>query len=768
MRLTMNEDGFYIGIVQDRFSSDPVDRIVVSPLMECDGKNTWIDIDKVRCRQLFPDKGLVVSFIDDANLLEGQVIKFKVHQNSKYIPGNSLRHAKFSIDKNQFYVLTELLILDFKGSETDLREAVLSGNLIYNRKHNSKCFIALGKKRWLGVLTFKLNDPLRRLIPNDPENWRKLEIRQIEESDRIKPASLDVRVFVDPSRDFGMSVDLDNWQPKATFIKRLISRLNEHLEKLKSAHHNSSLDLYEFRNLIRQKKRDKAILHRLQEHENMENLQKEDIDSIVQLLTAMEPFHSELEKIKQTIIAQLMEEIKTKDEQEVSPLRQEKDGLKIEITDLKREASELHCKIQEEIERERNNAQEEIKEFRRDAQEKIELELIPKRQEKSDIEQQIITLQQEAIALELTLETQRNQINQTLDEFEQLLNERLNRLVVEPSSVLAEALANNTFLRLVLGRNKQSLNLKSSTLYPKNILAYQIKKGFIFDNPNSLLTTYQKRLERADVDKKLAGWTTSTVLAGLVPIFKGSAIRRALNVFTNHLTYGRCFELPLSPEIISIERLFTIGQSGNASSLGILDTALLCAASHHEALFMLVLEGLDRAPSQYFLDTLLDWYGQRLIGMPGNNFLSQHLKELWKNYGLTDEIMNWPSNLLLAATVNGLADGFPVSNAAMGKIVEVDIEPQGNHLDIHPAVLDQNARKPVGEVAATQWDEWQKISQDQDVSRMTQQITNIPQNKKPDNAKKEIALRLFAALLVLEKSDNDAIDLIQHYLIKLP
>lgn len=110
----MTEDGFYIGIIKDRFSGSPVDRIVLSPLMEWDGqKNIWIDIDKFRCQQLFPDRGLIISFIDDTNLLESQVIKFKVHKNQKYIPGNSIRHAKYSIDKSHFHVLFELLILDF-------------------------------------------------------------------------------------------------------------------------------------------------------------------------------------------------------------------------------------------------------------------------------------------------------------------------------------------------------------------------------------------------------------------------------------------------------------------------------------------------------------------------------------------------------------------------------------------------------------------------------------------------------------------------------
>lgn len=129
----MVEDNFYIGIVQDRFPANPVDRILVSPLMELDRqKNTWLDIDRNRCRQLFPDKGLVIHFSDDPNILKNQVLKFKLYRNSKYIQGEYQGYSKFSIDKNNFCLLFELLILEFQDSLSNLRDRILSNTLIYN------------------------------------------------------------------------------------------------------------------------------------------------------------------------------------------------------------------------------------------------------------------------------------------------------------------------------------------------------------------------------------------------------------------------------------------------------------------------------------------------------------------------------------------------------------------------------------------------------------------------------------------------------------
>lgn len=365
----MTEDGSYIGIVKERFPSNPVDRIIVYPLMELDKqKNIWTNIDKIRRLQLFPDKGLIVSFIDNPNLLENQVINFKIYENSKYIRGNSMRHAKFSIDKNHFHVLLELLTLNFQGSESDLREAIISGNLHYDQPHNSECLIALSENRWLGPLKFKLKNPSNHIVPVDPNLRHNLQIHQIDEHSRIIPKHLGNRIFVDPSQSFGKLLHWSSWQPNPIFIMRLISRLNEHLKKPRSFS-NISLDLHDFGNLVRQQRKDKVFLRRLQEFENMSGLQQEDIDTIIQILSAMKPFHNELEKIKEATIAKTQEEVKIQAEAEIYPIRQEKTKLENQIADLQQEAVEIRRRNQEEIEKAFAKAQEQIEENRRKAQE---------------------------------------------------------------------------------------------------------------------------------------------------------------------------------------------------------------------------------------------------------------------------------------------------------------------------------------------------------------------------------------------------------------
>lgn len=135
--------------------------------------------------------------------------------------------------------------------------------------------------------------------------------------------------------------------------------------------------------------------------------------------------------------------------------------------------------------------------------------------------------------------------------------------------------------------------------------------------------------------------------------------------------------------------------------------------------------------------------------MPGGAFLSQHLEGLRKQYDLANDIVNWPSNLLLAATIDGLNDGFPISNNLLGKIIEIETEYEGKHQDIHPQILDQIALKPAGEVTANQLNEWRKETLNQDIEPANEIIESFPKNYQPNVEIQETTRRLFAAALNL-------------------
>ena len=49
---------------------------------------------------------------------------------------------------------------------------------------------------------------------------------------------------------------------------------------------------------------------------------------------------------------------------------------------------------------------------------------------------------------------------------------------------------------------------------------------------------------------------------------------------------------------------------------------------------------------------------------------------------------------------------------------------------------------------------------------MANAITSLPKDQQPDKAKQEAALRVFAALCALDQSQDDALKIIQQYLLK--
>ena len=579
--------------------------------------------------------------------------------------------------------------------------------MIYNHQHNSNCLVSLGEGKWIGPLKFFVKEPSYHLIPIEPEKWHNLGIRQISNDIKIAPSRLNGRIFVDQNEDFDKILDYRNWQPRPIFIEHLIKRLRDYLKES-----NKSIcdDLCKLGNLFRQSREDNALLCRLQEYDNMNDLQQESIDAIVQLLRDMEPFAKDLEKAKTAILTQVCEEAKLKAEQELEDTHREIQKSENLLSDLKIEVNKL----------------------------------------------------------EKHLEAQHSCMTQTLDKFERSLSERLSQLTTEPSSVLAEVLANDAFLQLVLGQGKRQLALPThptnDTAILKVSLTPEVKRGPVFETAEALLNKYHTRLSMVDLDNSLAVWTTAIALAGLIPIFKGSKARRALDVFANHLTYGRYFDLPLSPEMISIERLFTVGRL-DETTLGILDNAILSAATHRDALFMLVLEGLDRAPTQYFLDTLLRWYTQGLLDLPSDTLLAQHMKWLRTRHGLVSDAVGWPPNLLLIAIIDDLADGFPVSSTALSKIMEVKVESQGNCLDDPPASLEKIACKNAGEITVDQWNNWREFTKNQDISSMKNFIISLHKNEQPDIVKQEAALWIFAALRTLEEPQDNAIEIIQKNLL---
>ena len=700
----MDEGTVFIGVVDRCYGSTGI----VLPLMEFDDeRHKWLNLDIPRCRRLFPDKGLVVWFKIDKNVSEGKVVRFGTRPTSNYTEWDPKHHAKFLIDRNTVRELWEM-ISGFPGAEKDIRNSILNGNMIYNHQVNTECLVELGSNRWIGPLRFVSKDPSQPLRPMHPENWHILEIRQINTKERIAPNALNGRVFVESDKKNGEIVDHVTWEPEGVFIKHLL----RYLHGSEGDTRKNLTDLKDLGAIFKEQHFDEAMLHRVKSYENMDQLQQTDRDAIVNALIAMEPIRTELEEAKKKAVEEA--------------LRNAEDAL-------------------------------------RDTRERLEQELEPIRSEKNKLHQEISKLQQESKELGQAIATQRDSMSRMLDKFEHALAERFDKLTIDPTSMLAEALANDAFLRLIVGGNRPWPMLTPSS-HPIHLVP--LKQGSLFETPKALLDNYQRRLGTVYLDQSLAVWTFAIVLSGLMPVFGGSTVRRALDVFVNHVSYGRRFELPLSPEVIGVERLFEIGRTNDEASESVLEMALLQAITHEEALFVLILEGLDRAPNQYFLDTLLAWYTRGRFGTSERGPLAQRLERLVAQKRLELNANGWPPNLLLVATASGLSDGFAVSQSVLGQIVELNLNSIQETADANPEQFDRIASKAAGEIAAKSWKAWcDDAALNQDVNPMARFVSTQSDTQSFSPVLRESALRIFAALLALGETADNAIELVKRYLL---
>ena len=425
----MDEGTIFIGVV-GRCSGDTG---FVLPLMEFDDeRHEWLNLGIPRRRQLFPDKGEVVWFNIGKNVSEGKVVRFGTRLTPTYRQRDPKYYAKFLIDRNTVRELWEM-ISGFPGSENDIRNSILRGDVVYNRQVNSECLVELGSNRWIGPLRFVSKDPSQPLRPVHPESWHILEIRQINTKERIAPNDLNDRVFVELDKKNGEIVDYVTWEPEQIFIEHLLKYLYGSEEKMRK----NLTDLKDLGAIFKEQHFGEAMPHRVKSYENMDYLQQTDRDAIVNALITIEPIRTELEEAKKKAVEEAL-----------------------------------------------RNAEDDF----RDARKRLEQELEPIRLEKNELHQEISKLQQESKKLSQAIATQRDSMSMMLDKFECDLAERFDKLAIDPTSMLAEALANDAFLRLIVGHERPLLMLKPSS--------HPIEQGNLFETgtPQSKLCVLKNHL----------------------------------------------------------------------------------------------------------------------------------------------------------------------------------------------------------------------------------------------------------------------------------
>jgi hypothetical protein len=202
---------------------------------------------------------------------------------------------------------------------------------------------------------------------------------------------------------------------------------------------------------------------------------------------------------------------------------------------------------------------------------------------------------------------------------------------------------------------------------------------------------------------RIARSLSAVFLADALPVLAGDGARGALDAFGTIAVGGRVLRLSVSPNTLEPANLCGSSTGGvwrreQNGLLDLLDTARQSMADKDERLFMIVLEGINRAPVETYLQPFLAAFHSRFLKKP---ITVSPLGDIG--------IQCWPSNVLLAATMcDGVARVTPgVSFWSDAVLIHLDSFLDDHDDDTLPSVDNP----PPSQVNATQWGEWRQANQ---------------------------------------------------------
>lgn len=139
----------------------------------------------------------------------------------------------------------------------------------------------------------------------------------------------------------------------------------------------------------------------------------------------------------------------------------------------------------------------------------------------------------------------------------------------------------------------------------------------------------------------------AALASGFVPIVSGARALEALEAYAHVMCAGRQLVIEVTSAIADVQDLFGKMENGNfvAHPAGLLD--IVRAAREHEGPFLVVLDGINRGPTESYLLPLLRLTRNHTASIP--LFHPQAIDP--SSPYRAEARVQWPANLLLAATV---------------------------------------------------------------------------------------------------------------------
>lgn len=298
-------------------------------------------------------------------------------------------------------------------------------------------------------------------------------------------------------------------------------------------------------------------------------------------------------------------------------------------------------------------------------------------------------LQREVIAAQARIESVREQMELEIQEIDMEVQKRVSEILRKPAALLAEV----AVLRTVFGDAAPPVNQVVADQSIPNHSSVE------WPTVSDSITDYREFRSALVKSGAAAGVPVTALLrihaafnSGAFPFLAGPQAMKALEAYARTACGGRIFRVHISPNFFEASDVFGKLDIGSRHFLphaaGLID--ILGAARSSEGLALVVLEGANRAPIESYLLPLLESVtGDRYLRLFHQSTVSH--EDPYRN--MRD--VQWPSNLLLSATVVEGATTLPISLEVWSRGVLIETDGDVPLVKAFPEVSDIACDKPL-------------------------------------------------------------------------
>jgi hypothetical protein len=384
---------------------------------------------------------------------------------------------------------------------------------------------------------------------------------------------------------------------------------------------------------------------------------------------------------------------------------------------------------------------------------RLQAELAAEREELARAAAQVAALQRSRDELAERIEVLRAEQCALVDRLDERLNERLREILARPEQLLADVTLIRTVANMLDGSNPASLDVPGVPAFSDDASGYKdAAPATMLADAKVLPDLLSHALQIHDAPCSLARPLHASLLSGAMPVLVGSFAGPALEAYASCISGGRIHWIPISATMI--EPYDLLGRFDPVSDRFIPHPAglipVLWNAYRSDGLHIVVLEGIDRAPIDGYLLSLLACYGDAWRVVGGRTLSCVHPSRPGVD-GPSVCRLGWPKNLLLAGTVStsAISLGLPRDLWRYATLILCDhLGFAGGNAESeqHPDRRQSQADlRSALVVPLTAWTEWREVCQEQDLIPVRGLWEKAEREFRLRRDCRDLSLRFFAA-----------------------